>query len=227
MVEVVAGDDDEGVMLLAILLQQLLDDELRTGVEEVEGLVQDEQARVVDHSGDDAYLLLVAHGVVADELFLANDFVVHEALEGLEAFVHGLFAEAVHLADEVEVFFGGEVVDEEAVVDVGAGELFPGFALANVDAIEGDVAVVGLQEVEDEAEEGGFTGSVVSYQAEHFALGNVVVVDVYGGFLAEVLLEVVYLNHISLVFRFCGRNDCVPTRFASRGHGTPCPYRFN
>jgi hypothetical protein len=37
-------------------------------------------------------------------------------------------------------------------------------------------------------------------------LGNVVVVDVYGGFLAEVLFEVVYLNHISLVFRFCGRN---------------------
>ena len=55
VVQVVAGDEDGGAVLLIILLQQVLDDGLAGRVEEVERLVQDEQARVVNHSGDDAY----------------------------------------------------------------------------------------------------------------------------------------------------------------------------
>ena len=125
VVQVVAGDEDGGAVFLVVCPQQVLDDGLAGRVEEVERFVQDEQPRVVQQGGDDAYLLLVAHGVVADELLLSQHLAVHEALEGAEAFVHLFLAESVHAADEVEVFLRREVVDEEAVVDVRAGDVRP------------------------------------------------------------------------------------------------------
>lgn len=40
VVQVVAGDDDGGPMLFVVFLEQVLDDSLRRGVEEVERFVQ-------------------------------------------------------------------------------------------------------------------------------------------------------------------------------------------
>lgn len=40
------------------------------------------------YSRDDAYFLLVAHGVVADKFLLSHYFAVHETFEGQEAFVY-------------------------------------------------------------------------------------------------------------------------------------------
>ena len=188
VVQVVAGDDDGGLVLLVVALQQVLDDGLAGGVEEVEGLVQYEQPGLVQHGGDDAYLLLVAHGVVADELLLPQHLAVHEAVEGLQAAVHLVFLEAVHAADEVEVLLGGEVLDEEALVDEGAGGGLPVLALAHVDAVDGDGTPVGLQQVEHEAEQGGLARAVVAHQAEHVARGDVVVLDVDGRLRAEMFL---------------------------------------
>ena len=188
MVKVVAGYDDRGVMFLVVALEQVLDDALAAGVEEVEGLIEDEQLGVVEHGGDDAYLLLVAHGEVADVLLLTQHLAVHEALKRLKPSIHLLFFESVHLADEVEVLLGSEVVDEEAVVDEGVGEGFPLLALLHGDALEGDVAAVGLQQVENQPEEGGLAGSVVAHQAEHLALGYLVLLDIDSELAAESLL---------------------------------------
>ena len=52
-----------------------------------------------------------------------------------------------------------------------------------------------VEEVEDEAEEGGLARSVVAHEAEHGALTDGVVVYVDGDFFAEAFLEVIDGNH--------------------------------
>ena len=195
VVQVVAGDEDGGAVFLVIGPQQVLDDGLAGGVEEVEGFVQDEQPGVVQHGADDAYLLLVAHGVIADEFLLSQDLAVHEAVEGAEAFVHVILLQPVHAADEVEVFFGREVVDEEAVVDVRAGDVLPVLGAGDVRPGDGHRALVGLHQVQDEAEQGGLARAVVAHQAQHVAVGDGVVFDVDGPFRAVGLLQVGYFYH--------------------------------
>ena len=106
-------------------------------------------------------------------------------LEGAEAFVHFLLLQAVHAADEVEVFFGRQVVDEEAIVDEGTRKGFPVFALADVGPVDGDVAAVGLQQVEDEAEEGGLARTVITHESEHFALVDCIVFYIDGFLFTE------------------------------------------
>lgn len=130
----------------------MLDDSLRTGVEEVERLVEYQQLGIVQHGRDDAYFLLVSHGVVAYELLLSQHLVVHKAFEWFQPFVYLFLLQTVHFADEVEVFFRSQVVDQETVVDVGSGYAFPVLASGYVDVIDGDFALVGLQQVEDKAE---------------------------------------------------------------------------
>ena len=88
VVEVVAGDDYGGMMLFVVALEQVLDDALATWVEEVEGLVEDEQFRIVEHGGDNANLLLVAHREVADVLLLSQYFAVHEAIKSSQTQIH-------------------------------------------------------------------------------------------------------------------------------------------
>jgi hypothetical protein len=52
-----------------------------------------------------------------------------------------------------------------------------------------------LQQIQYQPEKGGLSGSVVSYQAQHITLIDEVVVDIYGGLFAELLLQITYLNH--------------------------------
>ena len=100
---------------------------------------------MVEHGGDDADFLLVSGRIVADEFFLPHHFAVHEAFEGKQAFVYLLFLQTVHLTDEVEVFFGGEVVYQETVVYKGSREVLPVLAFADVNVIDGYIAPVCLQ----------------------------------------------------------------------------------
>src|SRR3712207_2658046 len=120
MVQVMAGDDDGGTMLFVVPLQQVLDDGLRAGVEEVERLVQNQQLRMMEHGRYDAHFLLVSHGEVADELFLSQHLAVHETLEGEEAFVHLFFLQSIHFPNKIEVFFGCEIIKKKTVVNEGS-----------------------------------------------------------------------------------------------------------
>ena len=76
---------------------------------------------------------------------MPHHFAVHEAFEGKQAFVYLLFLQTVHLTDEVEVFFGGEVVYQETVVYKGSREVLPVLAFADVNVIDGYIAPVCLQ----------------------------------------------------------------------------------
>ena len=198
VVEVVRRDQHRGPCLAVVGSQQVLDDGLAGGVEEVERLVEDEQLGTVEHGADDAYLLLVAHGVVTDELLFAEDFAVEEGAEVLEAFADGLFLHAIHAAEEGEVFVGREVVDEEALVDEGTGVALPvlgggdgGVGERAVLGADGDVAFVGFQKVEDEAEQRGLAGTVITDEAHHVAVADDVTVDVGGDDAAELLMQIV------------------------------------
>ena len=68
-------------------------------------------------------------------------------LEWLEAFIHLLLAQSIHLADEIEIFFGGEVVDEETIVNKLTRYLLPVLAFAYINVIDGYISVVCLQQI--------------------------------------------------------------------------------
>ena len=143
---------------------------------------------MVEHGGDDADFLLVSGRIVADEFLLAHYLAVHEAFEGKQAFVYLLFLQTIHLTDEVEVFFGGEVVYQETVVYKGSREVLPVLTFADVNVIDGYIAPVCLQQVKNQTEEGGLACTVVAYQSQHIALPDGVVLYIYGFFCAEILL---------------------------------------
>ena len=190
VLQVVGRDEDGGSCLFVIGGEHLLQDVLRRGVEEVEGLVEDDEAWLVEEGCHDAYFLLVACAEVAYEFLLVEDFAVHELLEVVLALLYGWFVHCVCLADELEIFFGREEVDEECLVDIGSGVEFPVFVLGGVDAVDDHFSLVGFQEVEEHAEEGGLSGSVVSHESEDVAFVDGEIVDVDGGLLAEGLFEV-------------------------------------
>ncbi len=73
VLQVVAGDDDGGTGLLGVFAQQVLQQHLTGGVEEVEGFVEDDDLGVADEGGDDADLHLVTGREVADELLLSEE----------------------------------------------------------------------------------------------------------------------------------------------------------
>ena len=200
MLQVVAGDEDGGTSCLVILLEQTLQDDLRRRVEEVERLVENDQVGSGEHRRDDTYLLLVACAEVADEFLLSEYLALHEMLEGSQPFVGFLLRHTVCLSHELEVLLGCEEVDEEGLVDVGSGELFPLLALGGIDGSlcggmdDSDFAFVGFEEVEQQTEESSLTGSVVTDESEHIALVDFKMIDVDGNILAERLFQVVDVN---------------------------------
>ncbi len=81
------------------------------GVHAFEGLVEKQNAGAVDDGGGEGKLLLHAVGEVGDQLFgLVGE--VHEVEEFVGAAVGGFAVEAVHAADEAEIFRRGEAAEE-------------------------------------------------------------------------------------------------------------------
>ena len=150
---------------------------------------------MVQHGGDNAYLLFVSRREIAYELFLSHDLSVHKTFERSDAFIYFFFFQAVHLADEMEIFFRGEIVYQEAVVNESAGKVLPVFTFAYVYIIDGDISAVSLQQIQYQAEKGGLSGSVITYQTQHITLIDDVIVNIYSGLCAEFLLQIIYLNH--------------------------------
>ena len=73
---------------------------------------------------------------------------------------------------------------------------FPLFAPAYVDVVDSDVSSVGFQQVENEAEEGGLSRTVVAHQPQHVALMDGIILNVDGNLAAEVFLKVCNLYHL-------------------------------
>ena len=152
MLEVVAGDEDGGASLLVVVYEQALEGVLATWVEEVERLVEDEELRLIDKSRDDTYLLLVACAKVAYQLLLIHYFASHEGFYIFQTVGKSVLVDIVDLGNKLEIFFGREEVDEETLVDISARDGFPILVFCWVDAVERYVALVGLYQVEQEAE---------------------------------------------------------------------------
>ena len=189
--EVVAGNDDGGSCFAVVTLEQVLHGVLAGGVEEVEGFVEQQQPGIVEHGSDDAYLLLVSGGEVADEGVGAEHFAIHEVFKFLQTRGNGVFADVVDFTDEIEVFFGGKVLDEEAGVYIRTGLLFPLFAVCRSHASYACHAAVGLNEVEYNAEKRRLACPVVAYQSDDFTVVYGIVLDVEGNFLAKGFLYVI------------------------------------
>ena len=83
--------------------------------------------------------------------------------------------------------------------------LFPDFRFSRIDSLcrfltgSGEMidngALVGIEQVEKESEEGGLAGSVVAHESQDVTVVNRERRNVAGAGLAEMLLEMIYLNH--------------------------------
>src|SRR5882762_4112096 len=92
-------------------LQHLLERAGGDGVYAFEGLVEEEDFWPVNDGCGESQLLLHAVGEVGDEFFgFAGE--AHEFEELFAALERGGAVEAVHLANETEVFRGGEAAEE-------------------------------------------------------------------------------------------------------------------
>ena len=229
MLQVVTAHEDGCARLLVVLLQQMLDGILAAGVEEVERLVEDEHFGPQQHGRHDAHLLLVARAERADELLLSGQLVGHEVLILCKKRLQLLVARVCEAGDELEVLVGRKVVDKEAFVNECARPILPDFSLSHVDKTRGKGqgargkrivgagrilmllapcslphvyrSRVGLDEVEDEAEERTLAGTIVAYQSQQLAAVDGQFGYINGNLLAECLLEVFYNDvHISIIF---------------------------
>jgi hypothetical protein len=125
--QVMTGDENGGSRLAVIIGEDVLQDVLRRGVEEVEGLIEDNQFGAQQEGGHDADLLFVTGREVADEFLLSEDLTARQTLEGLETCVDLFLRDVVDLAQEGKELLGREEVDKERVVDIGSGPVFPFF----------------------------------------------------------------------------------------------------
>ena len=99
----------------------------------------------MQHSGNNTDFLLVSGREVTDELLLSDNLIIHESFERKQAFIYFFFLQTVHFTNEVEILFGSKVIDQEAIIDESAGELFPVFAFGYIDIIDGYRALICLQ----------------------------------------------------------------------------------
>ena len=127
MLQVMTADKDGGMCLCGILFQGTLQDILTGGVQEIEGLVQDDDRCLPDKGRDDANLLLVTCREVADQFFLTEDLATGEMLELLQALIDNLLWCAAYFPKEREILLRRQVVNQETFVDIGADLLLPLF----------------------------------------------------------------------------------------------------
>ena len=79
-----------------------------------------------------------------------------------------------------EIFFRSEIIDQKAIVDESTGNAFPVFTPADINIIYNHFSIVCFQQIQHQSEKSCFTGTVVSYQSEHIALIDFIVIYVHG-----------------------------------------------
>lgn len=121
--------------------------DLRTGIQVIEGLVQNQDGRIHQHGGNDADFLAVAVGEVVDEFPGSEDFTVHERFKALQAGAEEVVRNAVALGHKTKELFRRIEFDKKTAVQIGPGEFFPGFVLVNALAANGYIATGSLNQV--------------------------------------------------------------------------------
>ena len=119
---------------------------------------------------------------------MTEDLPAGKTLKVLKSLIDSLLAHVGNLANEGEVLFGGEEVDEETFVDISAGFGLPFLRFGRVDAVEGYCSCIRLQQVEQHTEEGGFSCSVVTYESEDVPVVDGQFGNIAGDGLAKLLL---------------------------------------
>ena len=99
-------------------------------------------------------------------------------MESLQALIHLFLSHVCNLTDKGKILLRRQEVDKETFVDIGTCGGFPLLALCWVDAIEGYFSLIGFQQVEQHAEEGGLSCAIVTYQTQDIPvvdsqLGNI------------------------------------------------------
>ena len=182
---------------------------LTGGVEEVERLVEDDNLWMTEECRYNTHFHLVACREIADELLVSEHLAVSEALVDFKTLLDLSLFDARNLAKEGKIFLGRQEVDEETVVDIGADMLFPRFAFSWIDGNSthahslilrggehiGDMTIVGLQQIKEQAEERGLAGTVVTYESQDIPFVHCERGDIAGACLTKLLLEVVDSNH--------------------------------
>lgn len=133
------------------------------------GFVAEEELGAVEEAGDEVEATLHASGkCIHDRMTAVGE------LNGDEGFVDpGLkfaSAEAVKLAEDAEVLFGGEIgVECDGLGNESEGAMSEGGVGGDGLAVEGNRAGVGCAQTGRERHEGGFSGAVGAEKAEKFA----------------------------------------------------------
>lgn len=188
-VEVVAGDDDRGALLLADALNHVGDSHLRRWIEIVERLIQEKNLRINNHRSNDANLLAVALRKITEILLGSHDFIVHKALKLSQSLLQGFIVNVINISYEIEVFLRGEEVDEESTVDVTAGIFLPDLTLVHLLSIAFHETVISLNQVENQTEQGGLARTIITYESYQLALCNTQIINIEYGIAIIYLLR--------------------------------------
>ena len=189
------GGEEDGSAVVADLPHHGLEQVGRLGVKPHEGLVHDNELRVVEPCGDDGELLLHAVGIGGDGLRQ-----IARQLEKLRVFPDtrlprgGVHAE--HIGDEAQILDAGHVVVQIRVVgDVRQLPLAAQRVGSDGAAAHGDLAAVELQDPHRRLQRGGLSRAVVTDEAVDLPRRDVQRQIVHGFFLAVGLGQVLNVQH--------------------------------
>src|ERR1700733_14260405 len=164
------------------------------GVHTFERLVKKKHARTVNDGGGHGQLLLHAVRIIGDERF-GTIAELHEIEEFGGALRCGLAIEAVHAADEIEIFGAGEPSEKrEALRDDADLALHGDRIFFKVDPKNSDAAFAGSEQAGEHFNGGGFTGAVGAEEAEKLAGGYVHLNVVHRGERAKTAREIFYAD---------------------------------
>ena len=112
-----------------------------------------------------------------------------------------------HIGDlgyEVEVLIGGEIVNEETFIHIGACPVLPALGLRHIHiliaALHAYMPIVGLDEIEHKAEQSALACSVVTDETKYLTVVYLKLLNIDCHLGAECLLEVIDVDFHNLCF---------------------------
>ena len=189
------GGEEDGAAVVADLAHHALEQVGGLGVQAYEGLIHDDDLRVVEPRGNDGQLLLHAVGIGGNGLGQ-----VARQLKGIrvgaDTSLPGLGVHAEYVGDEVQIFDAGHVVVQIRIIgDVGHLPLAAQGIGLDGPAVDGDLALVKLQNAHHGFQRGGLAGAVMADEAVDLAGGDVQRQIVHGLLLAVGLGQMLNVQH--------------------------------
>ena len=130
-----AGDEYCRASLLGIVRQQVFEEYLTGGVEEVERFVEDYDLGLTEEGRNDAYLHLVTCREVADELLLSEYLAIGKAFKLCQALIDFGLTHTGNLAQKGKILLRCEEINKETLVYISTYMLFPCLTLCRVDSL--------------------------------------------------------------------------------------------